>query len=114
LLCTVAPSIAARLPFSSILSVPSAGVMTNQPLERLRGFRARLRVLQRLSERRHLLALQLSHLGMEERRWLVGVLKLCVELFPAGVKRLDFGFHVCLIRAASFEEPSIDGWEDDA
>ncbi len=49
--------------------------------ERLRGFGARLRVLPGLSQRRHLVSVQLGQFGVERRR-LVGCLELCLELSP--------------------------------
>ena len=52
----------------------------------------RVSVLQGLSQRRHILPVQPGHLGVEQRRRLLGVLELCLQLFPAGVERLDLGF----------------------
>ena len=58
---------------------------------RLRRLRARFCGLERVSERRHLLAVQLGHLGMQKRRRLVCRLELRLQFLPASVERLNLG-----------------------
>ena len=44
-----------------------------------------------LSHSRHLLAVQLGHLGVEQQRRLVGCFELRLKFFPASVEGLDLG-----------------------
>src|SRR5258705_1357982 len=48
----------------------------DQPSECLPGLGTRFCGLQGMSERRHLLAVQLGHLRVEDRRWVVGGVEL--------------------------------------
>src|SRR6266853_6125031 len=58
----------------------------DQPSERLPRLGTRFCGLQGMSERRHLLAVQLGHLRVQERRCLVGGVELRLQLLPASVE----------------------------
>ena len=62
----------------------------DEPSECLRGLRAGLRTLQGLSQGRHLLAVQLGHVGMKKRRRRVGCVELSLQLASASVEGLYF------------------------